>query len=153
MNLNSLFKNCNKLKNVCLIFTCLWLVPTLATAETQNNLKIEKCKTNTAQIVSARIKESGEKMYVSGIVYLYLPYGQNAGFHVDAQLLNESGKIIMEKSDRLPPSSPRLGGWIGRTSMYAISFPSEKVKRAASIRVFGYNRSHKKCQKEAEEKI
>lgn len=111
--------------------------------QTSSSLPIETIESTAGTVSNTRAYEFSNRLYVAGYIQksfgLHIPYGA----HVDVQLIDKDGKVILEKQEKINPSHPKYSGKTFNHISYVVSFSPEEARHAAKIIVRYHLNGHR----------
>jgi len=130
----------HSLRIASLIFASIAPFAVTATADLQNASAIP-IQTGPS-ISSARLIESGDKVYITGRVKHTHGRPVTLASHVDVQLLGSRGQVIAEVQDSISPMHPRISRLRNGQYPYTVSFPSSEIATARQVVVQYHSAAH-----------
>ena len=109
--------------------------------QTDSGLPIEAVHSGSGTIMSFRVHETSDRLYVTGLAK---PHQLTRPMHVDIQLVAASGRVIAEMTDGVDsPHHPRTVSGSRRHRSYVASFPLSDARQAMKIRVVYHYGDHR----------
>jgi hypothetical protein len=103
-------------------------------------LPIEKIDSDSGTILSFRVHETSDRLYVAGRAKAHQ---LRRPMHVDIELIGGDGRVVAQKTDPLDSSyHPRVSSGRHGYQSYIASFPLSEARQAAKIRVVYHENNH-----------
>jgi hypothetical protein len=103
-------------------------------------LSIEKIDSDSGTILSFRVHETSDRLYVAGRAKTHQ---LRRPMHVDIELIGRDGRVVAQRTDPLDSSyHPRVSSGRHGYQSYIASFPLSEARQAARIRVVYHENNH-----------